>query len=576
MLRVDDDLSERLSKRRQRTLEHQLNVLEEKPIDSLDHIINIRVSDAKLRDLKERTPLSRKFKTILGVWEPMSYNEFEHQIKRLYKCCLKSIRDLHELHIRRSIGMNILEDIVNRVDPDFLNISHVIHLIWCIMSCMHHFQLRLRTSESGLVSWARKRKSERCVMVYQKLIRVINKNMYRIAVNAIVTFYREGKLWEIEFACTALIIKILEIHRYVKEDLDDIVYTIEIATIDNPDEAKHLTKVLCEIMKYIQCPDITMYILIHIMNMLENSIKPKPTDTFSYVSLRKGMEICVRHAIKILERRELIKVMITVINKLNSNADNEEIIICFGNIAVYTAKKYNERGGRQSFVDGPLPMVLTLFRSKVTKMTLIGLKIWQSIVDRGKNAHHFVTPKIFFRNCEYNIVLKQCHPKDKALFKKVRHLIYAILIHSFLVSDNKAKLETVYQTIALTLIEIPCGYSVSCIVTIAMSIQEFAFSIMSRDLVRAHHLHATILSILTLICHIHHATVFYKYVNMIIERRAEWAPHLNPPLKMQYEYAQHHILWNKPELFFEDWEARYGLWKCFRDRMKKGRLKKKK
>lgn len=33
---------------------------------------------------------------------------------------------------------------------------------------------------------------------------------------------------------------------------------------------------------------------------------------------------------------------------------------------------------------------------------------------------------------------------------------------------------------------------------------------------------------------------------------------------MVYKYAQHHILWNKPDLFFEDWEARYGVWKCFR------------
>lgn len=49
-----------------------------------------------------------------------------------------------------------------------------------------------------------------------------------------------------------------------------------------------------------------------------------------------------------------------------------------------------------------------------------------------------------------------------------------------------------------------------------------------------------------------------------MERRAEFAPHLNPPLKSSYEYAQHHVLWNKPELFFEDWEVRYGLWKCFR------------
>lgn len=58
--------------------------------------------------------------------------------------------------------------------------------------------------------------------------------------------------------------------------------------------------------------------------------------------------------------------------------------------------------------------------------------------------------------------------------------------------------------------------------------------------------------------------VFYEYINTIIDRRAEFAPHLNPPLKRIYEYNQHHVHWDKPELFFEDWEARYGLWKCFK------------
>lgn len=53
-----------------------------------------------------------------------------------------------------------------------------------------------------------------------------------------------------------------------------------------------------------------------------------------------------------------------------------------------------------------------------------------------------------------------------------------------------------------------------------------------------------------------------------MDRRAEWAPHLNPPLMQNYEYAVHHILWNKPNLFFQDWEAGYGLWKCFRERKK--------
>lgn len=51
-----------------------------------------------------------------------------------------------------------------------------------------------------------------------------------------------------------------------------------------------------------------------------------------------------------------------------------------------------------------------------------------------------------------------------------------------------------------------------------------------------------------------------------MQRRAEFSPHLNPPIQTIYQYARHHILWNKPELFFEDWEVRYGLWKCFRSK----------
>lgn len=58
--------------------------------------------------------------------------------------------------------------------------------------------------------------------------------------------------------------------------------------------------------------------------------------------------------------------------------------------------------------------------------------------------------------------------------------------------------------------------------------------------------------------------MFFEYVNSILERRAEYAPHLNPPFMFSYQYAQHHILWSKPELFFEDWEVRYGLWRCFK------------
>ncbi|CAG9834298.1 unnamed protein product [Diabrotica balteata] len=459
--------------------------VEENNADTVDNIINVRVSDAKFRDLKESIPISRRCKQFFGIREPMTRREFHKQLDRLYKCCLKGVRDLHELHLRRSLGLDILEDIISRVNPEHIMISHVIHLIWCIMSCIHHFQLRLKTSETGVISWSRRKKSEHCLKVYRRLIKIIDKDMYRIAVNAIVTFYREGKLWEIEFGCTVLIVEILENHVYMREDLDDILYTIEIATIENAEEAKYLTKVLCEIMKNIKWKNMTMYLIAKILTVIESSIQPKPHDTFNYIYLRKGFELCVKNAIRNLHSKDLIRVLFILMNKMNSNIYNKDIIVCFGNIAIFTAQIYSYRSGDTCFSEGPLPIIISLFQSTSPIVVLFGLKIAQKILDRMKNGEHFLSPKIFFQDCDYYLKIRSCRQQDKSLFKRMRQLIYQIIMNSFLVSNDKTQLENVYRTVALLIIEIPCGYSASCIVTMAMSIQEYAFRITTKDLVRS-------------------------------------------------------------------------------------------
>lgn len=116
----------------------------------------------------------------------------------------------------------------------------------------------------------------------------------------------------------------------------------------------------------------------------------------------------------------------------------------------------------------------------------------------------------------------------------------------------------------LLLIEVPCGYTAAASVCLAMALQESVLDNTNMDMTQGHRLHAIVISIMSLVCYIHNADVFYDYVATIIERRANCAPHLNPPVRTSYKYAQHHVLWNMPELFFEDWETRYGLWKCFK------------
>lgn len=52
-----------------------------------------------------QTGVTKKAKTIIrSKADYMPLSEFERVVRKLYKCCLKSVTDLHELHVRRQLG----------------------------------------------------------------------------------------------------------------------------------------------------------------------------------------------------------------------------------------------------------------------------------------------------------------------------------------------------------------------------------------------------------------------------------------------------------------------------------------
>ncbi|CAH1110331.1 unnamed protein product [Psylliodes chrysocephalus] len=545
---------------------NHINDIINKTSDELTEI-NIFISESKFEDIKKRNSFKRKCLKLMGMLSTMDKKEFESEVKTLYKCCLRGVKDLHELHLRRKIGIQIIENLVERANPDYLTIQHVIHIIWSMISCIHHFQLRLKTESSGIIAWSRKREAEYCMSVYFKLLTLIKEPHQRVALNSILTFYKEGKLWEIEFGCTDMIVGLFEL-RPASDSIDDIIFTIEYSTITSTQEAKYLTELLYNIVRKIKWKNIPQYILEKFLNMMESSISPKPQEIYNYSSLRLGLENCIRNIINNLNSHDLIILIYLTINKINEYDEDEDMIFTLGKLCIHAAYKYKTNTKNAALARGPLPIVFKLFFSQNPIKTIIALKIWHHLVDRNDNIKHFLTPKIFFQECDFKLIIKKCHNRDKAFFKRVKQIVYEIIMGSFLTCDDKTGLENTFACVAITLVDIPCGYTASCFVTVAMSLQEYALRLTPVNRLRSHHLHATVLSILTLICYIYKAQVFYTYVLTVMEKRAEWAPHLNPPLKTHYEYAQHHILWNRPDLFFEDWEARYGLWKCFRGRKK--------
>lgn len=88
-------------------------------------LFSVCISDTKLENLIQKESISGKISRLLLGQKPMSQDEFEDNVNRLYKCCLKSTKDLHELHLRRILGkdfQNLIKDIRHtKIDSNWLS-----------------------------------------------------------------------------------------------------------------------------------------------------------------------------------------------------------------------------------------------------------------------------------------------------------------------------------------------------------------------------------------------------------------------------------------------------------------------
>lgn len=68
---------------------------------------------------------------------------------------------------------------------------------------------------------------------YRRLINVLPKGTYRIVLNSLIIFYKEGKLWTIEFRLTEMICELLYLYSDIEEALEDILSKLIVLSIDS-------------------------------------------------------------------------------------------------------------------------------------------------------------------------------------------------------------------------------------------------------------------------------------------------------------------------------------------------------
>lgn len=480
---------------------------------------------------------------------------------------------------------NKILDKITRIVRDATKEQLLLHdprvLVTCVLRIMLRYEDLLR--EDRLCEWKRRRRFRLARDCYHGLLRTYLPERSREIVEAVVETVYKDRLWEFETFCHEVIRSLLDLGG---ANGGLITHAIWNKLLETPGEntldvedARGVIRVLQELLDVYEWPatEDTLATVDRILELFYASIvNARSTTTVSgefpssassfLASLKKSLEVCLRNTIKHLPNEHLLLLVQRMCSWSVAGAANDEIVLEFGSTLEYAA--YTHRTGlyEQTLTPAIFPLLMQMVGSAGRLTNLLGNRVLQYLLDRKDNRVLFDTPRLFFEHAHIDLRIGVCRKEDRLFLKRHRESLHDNLLRSLLIhSESRMNLETTYCTVCLIAVEVPCGFTAATLVCLVMNLQEI--TLQRRKVytnVVTFHVHATIISVVSLLCWIHQAKVFYSYVNRIMMERARWAPHLNPPIQSQYSFAVHHVLWKKPELFFVDWQTRYGLWKCFR------------
>lgn len=440
-------------------------------------------------------------------------------------------------------------------------------IIICTLKLFFYYNEKL-THATHICEWKRRRKRRNVKECYNALLQMYIPEKSRTILRAVLRMIHEDKLWEFETFCFEVMCSLLEYGVSGSLIIHTLWDRIEAQNI-NLEDRRRIVRILYELLDVYEWPDNreTVVAIERILNSFYISITSVQSSDIpvSYTMLKKGFEVCILHMVKHLCNDHLLIIVQHMCSWAVEKGMTDHIILEFGSTLEYTAYMHKVTLYEKTLTPRIFPLLMRMIASQSKIINLLGNRVIQYLLDRKENKMNFDTPKIFFEHGQFDLKTGQCLKEDKLFCKLHRETLHDSILKS-IVSHcmSRMNLETSYCTICLIAIEVPCGFTAAAIVCLIMNLQDLTLKRPKKHFEVSYHLHATIIAIMSLLCWIHKAKVFYEYVNKVMLERAQWAPHLNPPIQSQYNFAAHHILWDKPELFFVDWEARYGLWKCFR------------
>lgn len=550
--------------------------------------------------------LIEQLQVISGFGVDSSLRVFSRDLKK----SLKVTRVFEMSPFKNNLFSQILEEIESQWSSDL--VEHLPELETLIRMCCYLLQnLLLQRKTNWITKSTTVERIDSCLV---KIFSEFRDKMKPFAMDIVITFINDTKLWHLEHVCARLFRILLSagfssefIYAFTKQIENSLKYGFfQVAT--ETALVLHQILILETYWKRINFTEVTPLLRMY-HTIITTEAKNQQMEVCS------SFELCLKSLFRVMSTSNLLDLLVIMIPLALDTT--ESVSVPFGNLTLEGVICYLKKG---NFCDVPpflLEYLIDSVASSEPSRSYFACKVLARFFDDKKNYYEFLFPKIFHSYMTYNINPSVPESeKELSLIVTYQKSIYQALLMSVKQhSGSKRNLNAIYTTICMIIIKVLPGSEAATIVCLLMDMQNFFIEAKVGQKVKNYG-HGLVLSLMSLYCWIYRGKPLLTYVDTLISKRYAEAQHLLPPssavqgpdvsyvclnktrkqlerlrsigssfnaLKLPFLLFslqemplahQNNFLFqtsfktsayqsNKKNLFFDNLELRYALWKCF-------------
>lgn len=406
-------------------------------------------------------------------------SEFFSKIQQLNQECKFDLSS-EEISKKQDTEFDLINEILSRSLNKQLESVKPFHLIKCVIKCLvrysYHTKMKFQLSVSEKKSISKYNIS---LKNYKKLIIFYKSDYSEEILKTVVNLIHQQKLWKMRRLCFELFLGLYNCGYNESLICNEICNEIERKDefLDDRDY-KAMAKVLYQLLdvcNWAKTSETELFIE-RLMNLYFKSLHNPTDENYDpfFDKLRGSLELCVTHIISHISQDHVL-IIIQQLSSWSVRSDlNPRVILNYGSVLVFAAQYHKNHLLINTFTPNVFPLIMQMISSDLQFVSLLGNRVFQSLIDRNFIKSFFNTPQIFFPHVKKNFKVKNPDAQDVKFLMDNREIIHKSLLKSIINHRSKrSNLETAYCTLCLLVLEIPCGFSATAMCCLMMNLQEF-------------------------------------------------------------------------------------------------------